>query len=138
MTGVHHGSCLCGAVTFEVRGDLGEIGHCHCDMCQKAHGAAYGTYVNVSLDDLKFTSGTDAIGRYQSSPTVVRTFCRHCGSTLQFIRDGQEDMGVAAGLFNTELPGANYEVFTSRAHPWGDRHGVAMSHPTHPGYQGDD
>ncbi len=30
------GSCLCGTVRFQVRGELGTIVHCHCVDCRKA------------------------------------------------------------------------------------------------------
>ncbi len=42
-----HGSCLCKRVRFEIRGALGRSSHCHCSMCRKAHGAAFGTYAAV-------------------------------------------------------------------------------------------
>ena len=137
MAEEHRGSCLCGAVEFRIRGDLGEIGHCHCLMCQKAHGAAFGTYVNVAPDDLVFVRGEEDVARYQSSSNVVRTFCRHCGSTLQFIRDGSSGMGIAAASFDTALGTPDYEIFTSRTHAWCSRDDLPLSHPTHPGYQGD-
>ena len=45
-----HGSCLCGAIRYEIDGPLGAAGHCHCTMCRKAHGAAFGTYSRVKRD----------------------------------------------------------------------------------------
>ncbi len=80
------GSCLCGSIRYEVRGPLGPASHCHCSMCRKAHGAAFGTYARVQKADFILISGAEDITSYQSSPEVTRTFCRHCGSTLQFIR----------------------------------------------------
>jgi hypothetical protein len=32
------GSCLCGAVKYEVHGGVDDITYCHCAMCRKAHG----------------------------------------------------------------------------------------------------
>ena len=80
------GSCLCGSVRYEVRGPLGPASHCHCSMCRKAHGAAFGTYARIQKADFVLVSGAEDIASYQSSPEVTRTFCRRCGSTLQFIR----------------------------------------------------
>ncbi len=34
----HTGSCLCGAVTYEVRGDLRPSVACHCSQCRKTSG----------------------------------------------------------------------------------------------------
>ena len=36
------GSCLCGAVSYEITGSFKVIGHCHCSTCRKSHGAAFG------------------------------------------------------------------------------------------------
>lgn len=35
---MHLGSCLCGAVSFEVGGELPEPDACHCRMCRKQSG----------------------------------------------------------------------------------------------------
>lgn len=35
------GSCLCGAVAFAADRLASPSGHCHCDTCRKAHGAAF-------------------------------------------------------------------------------------------------
>ena len=83
-----NGSCLCGAVKYEVSAQLGEISHCHCTQCQKAHGAAFGTYAQADMRAFRFTEGEESVSCYRSSKNVTRTFCGVCGSTLQFI-DGQ-------------------------------------------------
>jgi hypothetical protein len=38
--------------------------------------------MRAPLDTLQVTTGSEAISRYDSSPGVVRCFCRHCGSSL--------------------------------------------------------
>jgi hypothetical protein len=38
---VRYGSCLCGAVQYEVIGDPYNILICHCESCQKATGSAF-------------------------------------------------------------------------------------------------
>jgi hypothetical protein len=35
------GSCLCGAVTYEITGPFEYVGNCHCSICRKSHGAAF-------------------------------------------------------------------------------------------------
>src|SRR6185436_2611050 len=81
------GSCLCKRVRFEIRGKLGRSSHCHCAMCRKAHGASFGTYAAVRVEDFKLIAGEELILRYRSSPGVDRTFCSRCGSRLQFISE---------------------------------------------------
>ena len=50
------GSCLCGGVRFEADA-IQMISTCHCSMCRKAHGAAYGVFANAFWDDFRFTAG---------------------------------------------------------------------------------
>lgn len=42
--GTLEGSCLCGAVRYQVDGPPKRVAHCHCTLCQKHHGAAFGSY----------------------------------------------------------------------------------------------
>ncbi len=78
------GSCLCGAVRYEVRGPIGPVDHCHCSMCRRSHGAPFSTFARIRRDDLLLTSGADQITRHASSAAVVRSFCARCGSRLFF------------------------------------------------------
>jgi hypothetical protein len=114
------GSCLCGAVRFEIRGPLGPMSHCHCAMCRKAHGAAFGTYASVRRSDFALLAGADAIASYRSSPTVTRTFCRTCGATLQWISDDRPDaLDIAIGTLDDDpviRPGLH--IFTAWKAPW--------------------
>lgn len=79
---MHRGSCLCGAVTYEIEAPLGSATHCHCNQCRKAHGAAFATYANVRREHFRFTQGLESVKTFQSSPGVSRTFCQHCGANL--------------------------------------------------------
>jgi len=90
------GSCLCGAVRYEVAGAFGRVSHCHCSMCRKAHGAAFGTYGRVRKIEFRLVSGGDSIAQYNSSPDVIRTFCKRCGSTLQWMRRSTPDVFALA------------------------------------------
>ena len=116
------GSCLCGAVRFEIRGALGAMSHCHCAMCRKAHGAAFGTYSRVQARDFALLSGADSIASYRSSPTVTRTFCSTCGATLQWITDDRPDaLDIAIGTLDDD-PGIrpSLHIFTASKAPWFD------------------
>jgi len=79
---MHTGSCLCGAVRFEVSGDLAPIQLCHCADCRKAQGSAFGANIPVARDELRFIAGEDALRAYESSPGKERVFCETCGSPI--------------------------------------------------------
>jgi hypothetical protein len=76
------GSCLCGAVGFEIRGPAVHTGHCHCSMCRKWSGSAFLSYLGARLQDVAWTRGEGVLGRYRSSPGFERLFCTSCGSSL--------------------------------------------------------
>lgn len=114
------GSCLCGAVRYEVRGAVSRVTHCHCSMCRKAHGAAFGTYGRVARRDFVVLAGAEEIASYRSSPGVERTFCRRCGSTLQFVSEKRPDtLSVALGTLDDD-PGVetSAHIFVGSKAPW--------------------
>ena len=41
----HSGSCLCGQVSYVLRGEPENQGHCHCIACKKATSAPFATLV---------------------------------------------------------------------------------------------
>jgi len=81
---LNSGSCLCGKIAFEVSAFQPIIGHCHCHMCQKFHGAAFSTFVEVKLTDLLFVRGESLLAEYRADNNSVRKFCSSCGSSLMF------------------------------------------------------
>jgi len=114
------GSCLCKRVRFEIQGKPGPTSHCHCSMCRKATGAAFGTYAEVKIENLKIVSGAELIMRYRSSPGVERTFCARCGSTLQFVSEKNPGkVEVALGTLDDD-PGIPVlrHIFVASKAPW--------------------
>ena len=92
------GSCLCGAVRFEVAGALEQVAHCHCTICQRAHGAAFVTWAAVPEERVRITAGEAELTRYRSSDIGERSFCRRCGSSMFCTLDthpGVVDVAVA-------------------------------------------
>ena len=114
------GSCLCKGVRFEIHGKLGRSSHCHCSMCRKAHGAAFGSYAAARREDFKVTAGEELIARYRSSAGVERTFCSRCGSTLQFLSEKRPDIAdVALGVLDDD-PGIRvpHHIFVASKASW--------------------
>ena len=70
------GSCLCGAVGYEVDALAGPIVHCSCQTCRKAHAAAFTSTARVERE------GQDKLTAFESSPGKLRHFCSVCGSHL--------------------------------------------------------
>ena len=75
------GSCVCGAIEFEVQPIPGIVFNCHCSRCRKSHGAAFATQAFAIRQSLKFKKGKEYLKEYESTGGI-RAFCSNCGSRL--------------------------------------------------------
>jgi hypothetical protein len=99
------GSCLCGAVTFEVTGTLPPPSACHCTQCRK-HSGHFEASTDVPRSALTIR-GSDKLTWYRSSERVRRGFCSICGSSLFWDPIQKDWTAIAMGAFdqptNTKL-----------------------------------
>ena len=94
------GSCLCGNVRFEFAGAPEFINHCHCSMCRKVHGAAFGSFLHADGRGFRWLSGQSRVENYQSSPGNVRAFCKVCGSNMPVLEEGGTHVIIPAGTLD--------------------------------------
>jgi hypothetical protein len=95
---MHKGSCLCGAVSFEVAGSLPPPDACHCSQCRKYSGH-YWASTDVSRAAVTI-HGADKVTWFRSSEKVQRGFCSRCGSSLFWDPIGKEIIAIAMGAFD--------------------------------------
>ncbi len=89
------GSCLCGAVIFDLRPPLRPVYACHCGQCRKISGHFWAA-TSVPDEALRIQK-QDGLKWFQSSETTRRGFCDQCGSSLFWVPEGQGRTVVAAG-----------------------------------------
>jgi hypothetical protein len=77
---VAKGSCLCGAVRFEIDNDgvVLSVG-CFCTNCRKVSGSQFGVYLQVKHANFRWIAGEDNTAAFESSPGNKRAFCKTCG-----------------------------------------------------------
>lgn len=92
---IYKGGCQCGAVRFEISGELGEASICHCRMCQKAFGNYFAPFVGAR-SGLKWTKSEPK--RFASSNLVKRGFCDKCGTPLTY--EVGDKASIAIGAFD--------------------------------------
>ena len=98
MTAVHTGSCLCGAVRYEVRGLLRDSIACHCSQCRKTSGH-YWSATQAKTADLHLLEGR-GLRWFRSSGIAQRGFCQHCGSSLFWRPDGADTTSIGSGTLD--------------------------------------
>jgi hypothetical protein len=76
------GSCLCGAVRFEVAGDFERVSACHCVSCKGISGGAGTVSGRVPTEAIRIVAGADLLTTYQPDEGSAKTFCSRCGSNL--------------------------------------------------------
>ncbi|MGE4612593.1 MAG: GFA family protein [Paracoccaceae bacterium] len=96
---MHKGSCHCGAVSFEIKGDLSAPDACHCSICRKTSGHFYAA-TDVKRHAIAI-SGAESLKWYDSSEKVRRGFCSTCGSPMFFDPPHMDWIAVSMGAFDT-------------------------------------
>ena len=130
------GSCLCGAVAFELDGELMGIQLCHAARCRKATGAAYAPELLGEAAQLRWTRGAERVRTYRAPllrepPAYVRAFCETCGSPMPAPIEGTPYVGLNPGVLDDD-PGARpaLHAFVAQAACW---HEIADGLPRYDG-----
>ena len=92
------GSCLCGAVRYEVPRPLRDVVLCHCTMCRKVHGHV-GACTVVPKAALTLAE-SHGLKWYRSSDKARRGFCGECGATLFWEPYARDYVAIAAGTLD--------------------------------------
>lgn len=114
------GGCLCGAVRIAISTPLDYAEYCHCETCRGATGAPVMAWACVPSDAVEIAGET--LRRFDSSPSVARTFCGRCGTSLTFRdRDHAENLYVAvAALEDAESAAPAFHIWRSERLSWID------------------
>ncbi|MGI9369833.1 MAG: GFA family protein [Ruegeria sp.] len=92
------GSCLCGAVTFVIDGELSPPSACHCGQCRKQSGNVWAS-TSTHLNNLNFTA-SDTLGWYRASEIARRGFCSSCGSFLFWQHNDEDTISISMGALD--------------------------------------
>jgi hypothetical protein len=79
------GGCHCGAIRYQVDGELIVHALCHCIDCRRHAGAPVVGWTMYKADAVKVTKGQPKV--YRSSEHARRHFCDNCGTGLFYINE---------------------------------------------------
>jgi RimJ/RimL family protein N-acetyltransferase len=99
------GTCLCGAVQFEIAGRVTPVQYCHATRCRKASGSAFAAELAAKAADLRWIRGEDLVTAYEAPllrepPPYRHAFCRRCGSPLPVALEGTDFVVLHAGVLD--------------------------------------
>lgn len=76
MLMLYKGSCHCGKVAFEVKGEIGMAVRCNCSICSRKGALLWA----VPHEKLNLVAWGDDLGRYTFGKVqIAHRFCRTCG-----------------------------------------------------------
>ena len=95
MTNCATGSCLCGAVKYQVTGPLRPVVACHCGQCQKASGHHVAA-TSAQRQDFELLE-EQGLKWFSSSQGIRRGFCQQCGGNLFWDKADLPSISIFAG-----------------------------------------
>lgn len=110
------GGCQCGAIRYRLTAKPIWIGHCHCRMCQRSHGAPVVTWAGTPPGHFEITNGT--LRYYRSSDRARRGFCAKCGTHIAWVPDVEADEAPAIELALATFD--HPETLIPTTHAWYD------------------
>jgi hypothetical protein len=131
---IHKGSCLCGAVQYEISGSLGPIMLCHCSRCRKANGSAFAAVSPVAASDFRIIKGEESLRNYRTEAGVYRVFCSTCGSSIIGKRENMPKIvRVRIGTLDTPVETkVSAHIFVGSKAEWYDIHDDVPQHEERP------
>ncbi|MGH8254683.1 MAG: GFA family protein [Steroidobacteraceae bacterium] len=120
MDNRYAGSCLCGAVRFEIEGGFESFYLCHCEFCRKDTGSAHAANLFSTTASLKWISGEEKVRQFNLPETRhSKCFCITCGSALPMMQMDGKMLVVPAGSLNREIQiRPNAHIFMSSKASW--------------------
>jgi hypothetical protein len=115
------GSCLCGAVKYEVAGQPKLFYHCHCKRCRKATGTGHASNLFLQPATLKWLAGQEHIRAFKvpEAQRFTNQFCEMCGGRLPRQPPGSDVAIVPAGSLDDEAPiSPQARIFTGSRASW--------------------
>ena len=121
LPGVTQGSCLCGAIAWELAGKPERMQNCHCSRCRRARSAAHATNAFYLREQLSWLRGESEVRRYSlpGAKHFGQDFCGICGSPVPRVNATTGRAVVPCGSLDTD-PGARPvgNIFATSRAPW--------------------
>jgi hypothetical protein len=115
------GSCLCGAVKYEVSGEPKRFFHCHCTRCRKASGTGHASNLFIQPGVLKWLQGEEQLRAFKvpEAKRFTNHFCATCGARLPRQAKDSDSVMIPAGSLDDAAPiGPQARIFSDSRASW--------------------
>jgi hypothetical protein len=126
------GSCNCGAVSFEIAGEVSQVIVCHCSICRKSTGSNGIPVVLFAKNDFRWLTGADNITEWKKPDADwKKAFCKTCGSPLPGEND-EERMFAPAGVITEsgDLHQVIHHIWVKSKAAWDEIGDAGVQHPS--------
>ena len=111
------GRCLCGAVRFEIDGNVSSFWLCHCSRCRRISGGPFAAAALCRRNAFRFVSGEDEIRTFQLESGYTRRFCGRCASPAPLV--GERQVVLSPGCLDAGYAGQlARQIFVGSKAPW--------------------
>jgi len=129
------GSCLCGAVKYEVTGEPTRFLHCHCSRCRKATGTGHASNLFLQPGVLKWLSGEEQVRAYKvpEAKRFSNNFCATCGSRVPRQTKDTDIVMIPSGSLDDEAPiKPQARIFSGSRANWSCAGDALPAYPEYP------
>jgi hypothetical protein len=129
------GSCLCGAVRYEVTGEAKRFYRCHCSRCRKATGTGHAANLFLQPARLRWLTGQEHVTEFKvpQAKRFANTFCVTCGARLPRQAVDSDVVMIPAGSLDEEAPmGPQADIFVGSRASWSCTSEQVAAYPEYP------
>jgi hypothetical protein len=98
------GSCLCGAIRYQIDSKPDRAHNCYCGRCRKVRGAAFASNLFVAREFFSWAQGEDRLRSFKPPKTkrFQHVFCTTCGSSMPALHPEREIVVVPMGSLDCD------------------------------------
>mgnify|MGYP006109244463 CR=1 FL=1 len=126
------GSCLCGAVRYELTGAPSWAHDCYCSRCRKVTGTGFAANLFVPLGAFSFVKGEQHVRSFKppDAERFTHAFCERCGASLPTSNEANGLMVVPMGSLDDD-PGCSPQahIWVGSKAPWVTIEDALPQHP---------
>jgi len=115
------GSCLCGAVAYDLEPRIDGWFQCHCSRCRRARGGAHASNLFLAAKRFRWTRGEEQVASFSlpEAGRFAQSFCRTCGGKVPRVDAQLGHVAVPAGSLDDD-PGTHprCHIFVASKAPW--------------------